>query len=128
MGELAGSWVHSLTGGMSEETKVMGTGTRVISELTMAIAERTRVMGTLTRAIGEGTRTCPSRPLKELFAVKGEDVVQTPIKRNRMDLQFVGSFYGLVEFMHLVFTRMPAESNRRQLGSLWLCLCDVFRS
>ena len=120
---------------MSEGTKVMGTGTRAIGERTRTIGERrrargerTRARGERTRAIGERTGTCPSRPLKELFAVKGEDVVQTPIKRNRMELQFVDSFYCLVEFMHLVFTRMPAESNLRQLGSLWLCLCDAFPS
>ena len=29
----------------------------------------------------------------------------------------------LVEFMCLVFTRMPGESYRRRLGSLLLCLC-----
>ena len=34
----------------------------------------------------------------------------------------------LVEFMYLVFTRMPGESYRRRLGSLFLCLCDVFRA
>ena len=34
---------------------------------------------------------------------------------------------NMVEFMHLVFTRMPGESYRRRLGSL-LCLCDVFRA
>ena len=32
----------------------------------------------------------------------------------------------LVEFMCLVFTRMPGESYRRRLRSLLLCLCDVF--
>ena len=30
----------------------------------------------------------------------------------------------LVEFMYLVFTRMPGESYRKQLRSLLLCLCD----
>ena len=34
----------------------------------------------------------------------------------------------LVEFMYLVFTRMPGESYRRRLGSLLLCVCDVFRA
>ena len=33
----------------------------------------------------------------------------------------------LVEFMYLVFTRMPGESYCRRLRSLLLCLCDVFR-
>ena len=33
---------------------------------------------------------------------------------------------GTVEFLYLVFTRMPAESYRRRLRSLLLCLCDVF--
>ena len=33
----------------------------------------------------------------------------------------------LVEFMYLVFTRMPGESYHRHLGSLLLCLCDVFQ-
>ena len=32
----------------------------------------------------------------------------------------------LVEFMYLVFTRMPGESYRRQLRSLLLYLCYVF--
>ena len=35
----------------------------------------------------------------------------------------------LVGFMYRVFTRgMPDESHRSQLGSLLLCLCDVFRA
>ena len=34
----------------------------------------------------------------------------------------------LVEFMCLIFTRMPGESYRRRLRSLLLCLCDVFRA
>ena len=32
-----------------------------------------------------------------------------------------------VEFMYLVFTRMPGKSYCRRLRSLLLCLCDVFR-
>ena len=34
----------------------------------------------------------------------------------------------LVEVMCLGSTRMPGESYRRQLGSLLLYLCDVFRA
>ena len=34
----------------------------------------------------------------------------------------------VVEYMYLVFTRMPGESYRRRLRSLLLCLCDVFRA
>ena len=34
----------------------------------------------------------------------------------------------LVEFVCLVFTRMPVESYRARLGSLLLCLCDDFRA
>ena len=34
----------------------------------------------------------------------------------------------VVEFMYLVFTRMPGMSYRRRLGSLLLCLYDVFRA
>ena len=34
----------------------------------------------------------------------------------------------LVEFMYLVFTRMPGESYRRRLRYFLLCLCDVFRA
>ena len=34
----------------------------------------------------------------------------------------------LVEFMRLVFTRMPGESYRRQLRSLLLGYCDVCRA
>ena len=33
----------------------------------------------------------------------------------------------LVEFMYLIFIRMPDESYRRRLRSL-VCLCDVFRT
>ena len=33
-----------------------------------------------------------------------------------------------LEFMYLVFTCMPGESYCRQLGSLLLCLCDIFRA
>ena len=33
-----------------------------------------------------------------------------------------------VEFMYLVFIRVQGESYRRRLGSLLLCLCDVFRA
>ena len=34
----------------------------------------------------------------------------------------------LVEFMYLVFTRLPGESCHRQLGSLVLCLHDISRA
>ena len=34
----------------------------------------------------------------------------------------------LVEFMYLVFTRMPGESYRRRLRSLLMYLCHVFRA
>ena len=34
---------------------------------------------------------------------------------------------ALVEFLYLVFTRMPGESYRRRLRSLLLYLCHVFR-
>ena len=37
-------------------------------------------------------------------------------------------YVPLVEFMYLVFTRMPGESYRRRLRSLLLCLCYVFRA
>ena len=41
----------------------------------------------------------------------------------------LGEVYDpLVEFMYLVFTRMPGESYRRRLRSLLLCICDVFRA
>ena len=33
-----------------------------------------------------------------------------------------------MEFMYLVFTRMPGERYHRRLRSLLLCLCDVFRA
>ena len=35
------------------------------------------------------------------------------------------TWHALVEFMYLVFTRMPGESYHRQLGSL-LSLCYIF--
>ena len=34
----------------------------------------------------------------------------------------------LVEFMYLVFTRIPGESYRRRLRSMLLYLCYVFRA
>ena len=34
----------------------------------------------------------------------------------------------LVEFMYLVFTRLPGERYRRRLRSLLLFLCYVFRA
>ena len=34
----------------------------------------------------------------------------------------------LVEFMYLVFTRMPGDSYHRWLRSLLLCLCDIFQA
>ena len=34
----------------------------------------------------------------------------------------------LVEFMYLVFTRMPSESYGRRLRSLLLYLCGIFRA
>ena len=44
---------------------------------------------------------------------------------HRLNNRFVGFFIAslLVEFMYLLFTRMPGESYRRQLGSLLLYLC-----
>ena len=44
---------------------------------------------------------------------------------------WVASFFGdvpLLEFMYLVFARMPGESYRRRLRSLLLCWCDVLRA
>ena len=37
-------------------------------------------------------------------------------------------FDDVVEFMYLVFTRMPGVSYRRRLRSLLFCLGDVFRA
>ena len=63
---------------------------------------------------------------------------KTSHKHNNKTLTFVtyGNFHKLrqryikdvplVEFVCLVFTRMPSESYRRQLGSLLLCLCKAF--
>ena len=39
---------------------------------------------------------------------------------------FFGDDVPLVEFLYLVFTRMPGESYRRLLKSFLLCLCNVF--
>ena len=36
--------------------------------------------------------------------------------------------HHLVEFMYLVFTRMPGESYLRRLRAFLLCLCEVFRA
>ena len=33
-----------------------------------------------------------------------------------------------MEFIYLVFTRMPGESYRRRLRSLLLYMCDIFRA
>ena len=41
---------------------------------------------------------------------------------------FFGMEVPLVEFMHLVFTRMPGESHCTWLRSLLLCLCDDFQA
>ena len=45
-----------------------------------------------------------------------------------MYLVFTREDVHLVEFMYLVFTRMPGESYRRQLRSLLLYLCYIFRA
>ena len=43
--------------------------------------------------------------------------------------QFLNSVpQSLVEFMYIVFTRMPGESYRRRLMSLLQYLCYVFRA
>ena len=34
----------------------------------------------------------------------------------------------LVEFIYLVFIRMPGESFCKPLGSFLLCLCDIFQA
>ena len=47
-------------------------------------------------------------------------------KRAKFETKFVD--VPLVEFMYLVFTRMPYESYRRRLWSLLLYLCYVFRA
>ena len=41
---------------------------------------------------------------------------------------YISEDVPLVEFMYLVFTRMPGESYRRRLSSLLLYLCDVFQA
>ena len=41
---------------------------------------------------------------------------------------FLRTYVPLVEFIYLVFTRMPGESYRRRLRSLLLYLCHVFRA
>ena len=50
------------------------------------------------------------------------------IKQNQKSSRFRLENLPLVEFMYLVFTPMPGESNCRWLGSLLLCLCDVFQA
>ena len=42
--------------------------------------------------------------------------------------QMFSSDIPLVEFMYLVFTRMPGETYRRRPGSLMLHLCDVIQA
>ena len=41
-------------------------------------------------------------------------------------LVFVCLFFCL--FFNIAFTRMPGDSYHGRLGSLLLCLCDVFRA
>ena len=41
---------------------------------------------------------------------------------------FICENVPLVEFKYHVFTRLPGESDHRQLRSLFFCLCDVFRA
>ena len=47
---------------------------------------------------------------------------------NIRSFYFILSDVPLVEFLYLVFTRMPGESYRRRLRSLLFCLCYVFRA
>ena len=55
------------------------------------------------------------------FYVKGSRFINIFIVR------IVCEDVPLVEFMHLVFARMPGESYRRRLRSLLLCESYVFR-
>ena len=50
------------------------------------------------------------------------------IKENVIYIYIYIIIVPLVEFVCLVFTRMPGESYRRRLGSLLLYLCYVFRT
>ena len=52
-----------------------------------------------------------------------DSVALTPKIKDRAD---VLEAVPLVEFMYLVFTRMPGQSYCRHLRSLLLSLCDVF--
>ena len=51
-----------------------------------------------------------------------------PQKKKKKKKGGGGDVAILVEFMYVVFTRMPGESYRRRLGSLLLYLCYVFRA
>ena len=73
------------------------------------------------------------------FVCLGLDVKQNEAQSARAESTHKGGNYRskdvtqpedvpLVEFVYLVFTRMPCESYRRQLRSLLLCLCDIFRT
>ena len=60
------------------------------------------------------------------FVVMCVIIIQTNLKQN--EAQSARVDVPLVEFMYLVFTRMPGESYRRRLRSLLLYLCYVFRA
>ena len=79
------------------------------------------------------TRQCPLTN-HNLFEERGEPkryrTEVLPLHQpNALPLGQTGSHVPLplLEFMYLVFTRMPGESSRRRIGSL-LYLCDVFRA
>ena len=60
---------------------------------------------------------------KQEINVKGSEFQKKPHINRHYTIEDV----PLVEFMYLVFTRMPGESYRRRLGSL-LYSCSIFRA
>ena len=58
--------------------------------------------------------------------LKTVQTATTPVKRTSVPLTVED--VPLVEFMYLVFTRMPGESYPIRLGSLLLNLCYVLRA
>ena len=66
-----------------------------------------------------------SRREKEIFKMKNVEKIKYSLLWYKTSKTHSEEKVPLVEFMYLVFTRMPGDIYCR---SLLLCLCDVFRA
>ena len=66
-----------------------------------------------------------SRREKEIFKMKNVEKIKYSLLWYKTSKIHSEEKVPLVEFMYLVFTRMPGDIYCR---SLFLCLCDVFRA